>query len=100
METLHYIIVILSVIGGGFIYHQKLREQLITQRIDMMDTFNREHATNCLEGLKEINRKLDDLREQISHHDIEYTTVRNDVDNIKVKVDRLEAWFGKVIESK
>jgi len=100
MDTIHYIVAILSVIGSAFLYNQRSREELINQRIDMIDQFNREHADNCLSGLKEINKKLDDLKDQISRHDIENSTVKLEVENIKGKVDRLEAWFGKVIEQK
>lgn len=98
MEVIHYVVGVLSIIGSAFLYHQRLREQLITQRIDMMDKFNREHADNCFNGLKEISKKLDDLKANISEHNAEYSAVKVEVENIKNKVDRLEAWFGKIIE--
>jgi len=100
VETLHYIVAVLSVLGGAFLYHQRLREQLLVQRMDMLDNFNREHADNCLRGLKEINEKLDKINDAISKHNAEYSVLRVEVDGIKEQVSHLNAWFSSVIDNK
>jgi len=98
LENLHYIVGILATLGGFALWVIRMHIKMIEQKMDMQEKFNREHADNCLAGLKEINKKLDKLSADISKHNAEYSAVRVEVDNIKEKVGRLEAWFGAVIE--
>lgn len=100
IENLHYIVAVLATLGAGYVYHQKLREDLINQKIDMLDKFNREHADNCLAGLKEINTKLDKLSGELAEHNAEYSVLRVEVDNVKEQVGKLSAWFSAVIDKK
>jgi len=100
METIHYVVVVLTAIATFFIYHQRLREELINQRIDMLDQFNRQHAENCLDGLKEIKETLKKIEAQLTEHtvnnaaiQIEVERLKTDLDGINGKVNHMERLF-------
>lgn len=107
METIHYIFAVLAVIGAFAAHYLSTREQQIyvsitslETRIDKIEKVDHEQFKQCIDLIKEINTKLDDIKDTLSQHAIANSALTTEVDNIKEKVGRLEAWFGAVIEDR
>lgn len=100
LESIHYIVGVLAAVGSFALWVVKMHIQMLEQKIDLQDKFNREHADNCLNGLKEINAKLDDLKADIAKHNAEYSVLRVEVDAVKEQVGKLSAWFTSLIDRK